>query len=113
MSTRNSTILRLVAVLALAACGGSADPLPRQVIVGDFGAANGLIHADAQSATVDLGCSLVQINAPLLTDDHGDFALTRVSDRALGGPLRQCPAKEPRRCGSADMRPTPRAARSS
>ena len=78
------TPLRLLAIVALAACSGSADPLPRQVVVGDFGGSNAMIHADAQSASVDLGCALVQISAPLLTDDQGNFTLTGQRSR-IGG----------------------------
>lgn len=82
-------------VVFLAACSGAADPLPRQVIVGDFGGvsapaqpggrSNTMIHADTQSASVDLGCSLIRIGAPLLTDDRGNFVLTGRSSR-IGGP---------------------------
>jgi hypothetical protein len=53
--------------------------------VGDFGASNAMVHADAQSATIDLGCSLIQITAPLLTDDQGNFSFTGQRSR-LGGP---------------------------
>ena len=44
-----------------------------------------MIHADTQSASVDLGCSLIQIGAPLLTDDRGNFVLTGQRSR-IGGP---------------------------
>jgi hypothetical protein len=82
-------------VVLLAACSGAADPLPRQVIVGDFGGPTAgasrtvnhaaMIHADTQSASVDLGCELIQIGAPLLTDDRGNFVLTG-RGRRIGGP---------------------------
>jgi hypothetical protein len=76
--------VRLLAAASLVACSGTADPLARQIILGDFGASNAAVHADAQSASVDLGCTLVQISAPLLTDDQGNFALTGQRSR-LGG----------------------------
>ena len=73
-------------VVLLAACRGAADPLPRQIIVGDFGGSNAMIHANAQSASVDLGCSLIQIGAPLLTDDRGNFVLAGQRSRIGGAP---------------------------
>ena len=85
MSPR-TTALPLVTFLILGACGGSADPLPRQVVVGDFGGANAMVHADAQSASVDLGCSLITITSPLLTDDQGNFTLTGQRSRIGGVP---------------------------
>lgn len=84
MSRHTSTTRALLGVMALTACSGSADPLPRQVVVGDFGGANAMVHADAQSASVDLGCSLITINAPLQTDDQGNFTLTGQRSR-IGG----------------------------
>jgi hypothetical protein len=85
MSLASRGIVRLVALAGLVACGGTADPLPRQVIVGDFGGSNAMVHAGTQSATIDLGCSLIEISAPLLTDDQGNFLLTGQRSR-LGGP---------------------------
>ena len=76
-------------VVLLAACSGAADPadlLSRQIVVGEFGGPNVTLHADAQSASVDLGCSLVQISAPLLTDDRGNFVLTGQRSRIGGAP---------------------------
>jgi hypothetical protein len=82
MTLRANGILVFAAMLA--ACSGSAEPLPKQIIIGDFGASNAMVHADAQSAAIDLGCALIQINAPLLTDDQGDFTLTGQRSR-IGG----------------------------
>jgi len=79
-------LLSLSFLVALDGCTSSTIPLAEHTLIGEFGGDNSLLHATSSGATIEYGCSLVTIPAPLATDPQGKFTVDGLRQR-VGGAL--------------------------